>query len=205
LGHTPVGLLGDTAVFSFYPAKPLGGLGDGGAVVSRDPARIEAVRMLRNHGQPPGRRFHHVRLGWNSRMDEINAAFLRRELATLPDRIAARRRIAERYDRSFAGTADGHAPQHRHPAATPYRYLLKAQDPDRLTAAGWDAGIELVRPWRPLPEHPAFQRDKQPRAAYPGAYEIADRGVLVPLHANLSDREVQFVIDRVTDEVAERV
>jgi len=89
------GAFGDAAAFSFYPAKNLGALGDGGAVVTGDARLAERVAALRNYGSDT--KYHHLFQGINSRLDEIQAALLRVKLRHLDEDIARRRRVAQRY------------------------------------------------------------------------------------------------------------
>ncbi|OOG38309.1 aminotransferase [Rhodanobacter sp. C06] len=89
------GAFGDAAAFSFYPAKNLGALGDGGAVVTGDARLAERVAALRNYGSDT--KYHHLFQGVNSRLDEIQAALLRVKLRHLDEDIARRRRVAQRY------------------------------------------------------------------------------------------------------------
>lgn len=91
----PAGSWGDAGVFSFFPAKPLGGIGDGGMLVTDDGDLAARARALRNHGQ--WERFRHDLVGFNCRMDEIVAGFLLRRLPRLDETRAARRRLADRY------------------------------------------------------------------------------------------------------------
>ena len=89
------GAFGDAAAFSFYPAKNLGALGDGGAVVTGDARLAERVAALRNYGSET--KYHHLFQGVNSRLDEIQAALLRVKLRHLDEDVALRRRVARRY------------------------------------------------------------------------------------------------------------
>lgn len=89
------GTFGPIGAFSFYPTKNLGAIGDAGAVVTSDPDLAAACRQLRNYGQ--GLKYHHHRLGLNSRLDEIQAALLRTRLAWLPAFMERRREIAASY------------------------------------------------------------------------------------------------------------
>ena len=89
------GLFGKASFFSFYPTKNLGCFGDGGAVVSTDPAVIEKVRILRNYGSD--RRYHNIEIGYNMRLDEIQAGLLRVRLSHMGELLANRRHIADRY------------------------------------------------------------------------------------------------------------
>jgi dTDP-4-amino-4,6-dideoxygalactose transaminase len=97
----PVGSWGDAGCFSFFPTKNLGAAGDGGAVVCRDPAVAQRVRELAVHGMP--RRYLHTALGYNSRLDALQAAVLQVKLPHLAGWVERRRAIAERYLRELAG------------------------------------------------------------------------------------------------------
>lgn len=95
------GSMGCAGAFSFYPGKNLGALGDGGCVVTSDPALAERVRMLSNYGSL--RKYHHDTVGFNSRLDELQAAFLRVKLGRCEDWNARRRAVAARYIDRLAG------------------------------------------------------------------------------------------------------
>ena len=112
----PVGSWGDAGCFSFFPTKNLGGAGDGGAVVCRDGTLAQRVRELAVHGMP--RRYLHTALGYNSRLDALQAAVLAVKLPHLPRWVEARRAIAARYRRELGelggialpdGDCDGHS------------------------------------------------------------------------------------------------
>ncbi|GAB3862782.1 hypothetical protein GCM10029963_69800 [Micromonospora andamanensis] len=93
----PAGRHGDAGVYSFFPGKPLGGIGDAGMIVTDDPELATTCRMLRNHGQDLNVRFLHHLVGFNSRMDEVTALFLLRRLPHLDQFLAERRRLARQY------------------------------------------------------------------------------------------------------------
>lgn len=97
----PAGSLADAAAFSFYPAKNLGALGDGGAVTTGDPALAGRIRLLRNYGSRV--KYEHELLGGNSRLDELQAALLRVKLRSLPAELRTRRAQAARYQELLAG------------------------------------------------------------------------------------------------------
>lgn len=98
------GNLGIAAGFSFYPGKNLGALGDGGAIVTNDDTVADTVRRLRNYGSSA--KYRHESLGWNSRLDELQAAFLQRKLSRLDAWTAARRNAALAYQVGLAGIPD---------------------------------------------------------------------------------------------------
>jgi len=102
LAGRPAGLWGDAGLFSFVQVKTFGMPGEGGVVVTGDPELASAVRMLRNHGQDGVHRFTHHRVGYNSRFDEVQAAFQLHRLPALAGRLARRAEIAEYYTERFA-------------------------------------------------------------------------------------------------------
>ena len=97
------GSLGDIAAFSFYPAKLLGALGDGGCITTSEDELAARVRQLRYMGQA-GTKHEHLVLGFQERLDEMQAAFLRIKLRQMEDQLAGRRRVAARYDQLLADT-----------------------------------------------------------------------------------------------------
>lgn len=101
-GGRAVGAIGDCGAFSFYPTKVLGCYGDGGMVTTNSDAANERIRRLRNHGSP--RPYLHAELGYNSRLDEIQAALLRLKLTRVDADIAGRRQVARAYDRQLSGS-----------------------------------------------------------------------------------------------------
>jgi dTDP-4-amino-4,6-dideoxygalactose transaminase len=104
----PVGSWGDVGCFSFFPTKNLGAAGDGGAVTCRDPELAQAIRQLAVHGMP--RRYLHTQLGYNSRLDAIQAAVLAVKLPHLPRWVEQRQGIATRYRQELAGLPLLHLP-----------------------------------------------------------------------------------------------
>ena len=99
-GHK-LGTIGDAGAFSFFPTKNLGGYGDGGLLVTNDDTVADEVRMLRAHGSR--RKYHNEAIGYNSRLDELQAAILRIKLPHIDEYNAGRRRVASRYDELLGG------------------------------------------------------------------------------------------------------
>jgi dTDP-4-amino-4,6-dideoxygalactose transaminase len=128
LDGRPVGAQGALGCFSFYPTKNLGALGDGGAVVSDDPALLERIRLQRMYGYPAGQRQSVVE-GLNSRLDELHAAILRVKLPHLASVNAERRDLAARYDARLAGSML--APVPVRPAAEPVHHLYVVRTENR--------------------------------------------------------------------------
>jgi len=105
----PVGSWGDVGCFSFFPTKNLGGAGDGGAVTCNDPELAARIRELAVHGMP--RRYLHTSLGYNSRLDAIQAAVLRVKLPHLPSWVERRRALAHTYHQALGSQLDIHLPE----------------------------------------------------------------------------------------------
>jgi dTDP-4-amino-4,6-dideoxygalactose transaminase len=145
------GSIGLAAAFSFYPGKNLGACGEGGAVTTNDPALAAQVRMLRDHGQ--SQRYYHDVIGFNGRLDAIQAAFLDIKLKHLAEWNHLRRAAAARYDEGFKDVSEVIAPL-KAPDRTPvyHLYVVRVAERDqvqaRLTAAGIGTGIHY-----PVPVH----------------------------------------------------
>lgn len=126
------GALGHAAAFSFYPTKNLGALGDGGLLTTDDGEVAAHARRLRNHGSE--RRYHHLEPGYNSRLDALQAAWLRVKLPHLDAWTAARRRVAARYDELLAGV-DGVVTPRGAPGHVYHQYTVRLPDGRRDAVA----------------------------------------------------------------------
>jgi dTDP-4-amino-4,6-dideoxygalactose transaminase len=193
------GRWGDLGVFSFHPAKPLPGVSDGGAIVTDDEALADRCRMLRNHGQDGVNRFLHHIVGFNARMDEINAALLSQRLRGYRETVAARAAIADRYDDAFADLG----PALRTPLPTTcdrvyYTYVVRADRRDELEHHLAGRGIEsLVYYPRPLHLQPAFAYLGHRAGDFPEAERAAAEALALPLHPRMPEADVERVIQAV--------
>jgi dTDP-4-amino-4,6-dideoxygalactose transaminase len=189
----PVGSLGDAAAFSFYPGKNLGALGDGGAVVTDDAALAERLRLLRNYGSQA--KYLHEIAGTNSRLDELQAAFLRVRLRHLEQDNARRRALAQLYLQLLAG-APGLALPEVAPGAEPVWHLFQVRHErrdalrDHLAANG--VGTVLHYPVPPY-RQPAFEPLRQ--GPFPVADRIARTTLSLPLHPGMTDAEARRVAE----------
>jgi dTDP-4-amino-4,6-dideoxygalactose transaminase len=188
-----VGALADASTFSFFPSKNLGGFGDGGAVVTDDP-EVEAVaRRLRFHGSEDKK--HHTEAGYNSRLDEIQAAALRVLLPHLPEWTLARRAVAEAYRE--AGLAELVRPQAETPGAEAAWHLLVVATPERrrLQQALNDAGIG-ARPYYevPLYRQPAVER-WAPAQPLPATERICAEMLALPMGTSLDPEAPARVVE----------
>jgi dTDP-4-amino-4,6-dideoxygalactose transaminase len=184
------GSLGDAAAFSFYPTKNLGAYGDAGAVVTDDPAAAGLARSLRAYGEQE--RYDSVRRGWNSRLDELQAAFLLVKLPRLEDWTARRRAIAALYDEAVHRAGLVSQPEPEGFLHVRHLYVVRVPDRDAFRARLVAGGIETAVHYpRPIHRHPAYAH-----LAHPGLGEserLAAEVVSLPLYPELSDAEVEAV------------
>jgi len=205
----PAGSLGDAAAFSFYPTKNLSAFGDAGLVTTSGPALAARARSLSNHGMT--RRYHHDELGWNSRLDSIQAAVLSVKLRYLPGWNRQRRDRAARYDQLFreaglaaastpASTADGLVLPYTDPRATHvfHQYVVRAPRRDALRdhLAARQIGSEI---YYPVPLH--LQAALKPLGHQPGDFPHAERAaaevLALPIYPELLDAEQQTVVEAI--------
>lgn len=173
-------VLGNAAVYSFYPAKLLGCYGDGGGIATDDEILYKQLKGWRNHWKDNWRPY-----GWNSRLDNLQAAVLNVKIKLLTDNIKRRKEIARRYDMSLPScvTKDRNRPIYQD-----YICSFPSQsERDSVYAFLADAGIETMKNGYPFPE----QSPKGPKTL-----EYESRSLRLPCNEVLTDTEVQRVIDK---------
>ncbi|HUG79488.1 MAG TPA: DegT/DnrJ/EryC1/StrS family aminotransferase [Burkholderiales bacterium] len=188
------GTLGDAAAFSFYPGKNLGACGEAGAVVTGDASVAERARMLRDHGQ--SERYRHRLEGTNSRIDAIQAGFLRVKLRHLAAWNEARREIGARYDAAFFGI-EGVRAVDVLPHCKPSRhlYVIHAERRDALRAFLRERGIQSGLHY-PLPLHlqECYRGLGIGAGAFPHAEWSAARVLSLPIFPEMTHTQAQAVI-----------
>jgi dTDP-4-amino-4,6-dideoxygalactose transaminase len=196
-----VGTLGDAACFSFYPGKNLGAFGEAGAVVTDNLELQERIQILRDHGQV--RKYHHPLVGWNGRMDGIQAAVLRIKLRHLEKGNQLRRAHASRYDRALGGMESVVVPRQAAYARHVYHvYAIRIQDRDEvmqfLTEERIGCGIHY-----PVPIHlqGAYRGLGYEQGAFPIAERCAMEFLSLPMFPELTPEQVDNVIQGVKDAV----
>ena len=199
-GKWMAGKLGDAAAFSFFPSKNLGGFGDGGALTTDDGEVAEAARLLRTRGSRDKRTFEVV--GYNSRLDEIQAAGLRVLLPHLSEWVEARRRAASAY--LDAGLADLAQVQTEHEGGESswHLFTIASDHRERLIAALGDDGIE-ARPYyeTPLYRQPALER-WAPMELLTETEEICERILALPMGAALPEGAPAEVVGAIRSALA---
>jgi len=196
------GASADATAFSFYPSKNLGAIGDGGAVVTSDPALAERLRMLRNYGSRV--KYAHEIGGVNSRLDELQAAFLRERLRTLDQANTARRGIARAYGRGLAQTRAILPTEAEWAHHVWHLFVVRIGDRDAVQARLKAAGIETLIHY-PIPCHlqPCFAHLGYRAGDFPLAEQLADEVLSLPLWPGMSDADVATVIGRCVEVFAD--
>ena len=190
------GACGAVGAFSFFPSKNLGGFGDGGMVTTSDDAIAARVRSLRNHGQTE--RYHHPEIGFNSRLDELQAVVLRHKLPHIDHYNRERRRVADRYDAGLAGVVET---PHRDDAGRHvfHQYTVLSDRRDRLMEALRGAGIASAI-YYPVPLHrqPAFA-DAHAATSLPHTEAVTSRCLSLPIYPELGDDAIDRICGTVRD------
>ncbi len=203
LGERKVGTFGDIAATSFFPAKPLGCYGDGGAVFTDHGDLAEIVRSIRVHGMGADR-YDNIRTGITGRLDTIQAAVLRCKLKIFEGELAARRQLAERYTRELEGiVGTPRIGRDQRSAWAQYTVTVRADWRDAIRAHLQAQGIPTVVYYpRPLHRQAAF-RDADIGAGLPVSEMLAEQVLSLPIHPYLGEEEQTRVIESVKFAVAE--
>ncbi len=190
------GSIGTTGCFSFFPSKNLGGIGDGGMIVTNDEQLYNRLFIMRNHGSKP--KYYHKHIGGNFRLDPIQAAALLVKLPHLNDWSEARRRNAAYYDEKFDGTV----------VKTPYvspdcvtiynQYCIRVPKRDDLLAhlRENEIGCEI---YYPVPAHlqECFSYLGCKEGAFPQAEEAAKEVIAIPIYPELTDEMKDYVVNTI--------
>ena len=189
------GNLGSIATFSFYPSKNLGAFGDGGAITTSDAFLADRVRTLRFHGSQD--KVTYTEVGYNSRLDELQAAVLRVQLPSLDGWAAHRHAVAGWYAEAGLGELAG-LPVATH-GATPawHLYVVKVEDPDVLAAALTERDVGARGYYRvPIHRQPVFASEHG-ALELPGTEEAARTHLALPMSAVLTREQVGEVVEAV--------
>jgi dTDP-4-amino-4,6-dideoxygalactose transaminase len=186
------GGLGDIGCFSFYPGKNLGAYGDGGLVTTARRDIAERLQLLRNCGSRA--KYHHEKVGLNSRLDTLQAAILRAKLTHLEEWNATRRRIAAHYDEALRGISEVLCTPNT-PGSVHHLYVIRLDGRDSvlqaLNAQGIGAGIHY--PFA-LHELEAYASLGYPARAFPAAENWARRCLSLPIYPELTSAQVDFCV-----------
>lgn len=194
-----IGTLSDAAAFSFYPGKNLGALGDGGCVTTDDKDIAESVRALGNYGSDY--KYHHIYKGTNSRLDEMQAAFLRVKLPMLDKWNAARKEIASRYLSEIINPHIELPPLNSCEYEHVYHvFVIRCKERDLLEKYLNERGIGTVKHY-PVPMHlqGAYEELGLVKGDLPIAEEISDTVLSIPMYYGMSNDDVDYVINTINN------
>ncbi len=192
-----VGTIGDVGVYSFFPSKPLGGIGDGGAVVSRHADLLKRIRMFCNHGRQS--KFLHEFQGFNSRLDTIKAAMLNIALPYLSEWNQKRRDIAEYYRRCLEDIPEIELPRVLE-GVSPVWHIYAVRVPDRqsfqeyLKNHGITTGVHYPYALNLLP---AYEYLGKGPGSYPNAEYHCAHTVSLPMHPGMTREEVEYISETI--------
>ena len=184
--------LSTIACTSFFPSKPLGCYGDGGAVFTSDDELAKVMRQIARHGQD--RRYHHVRVGVNSRLDTMQAAILLPKLAVFDEELAQRQEVAAAYTRLLNEAGISSTPCiEPHNVSAWAQYTIRVPQREQVQKALSEAGIPTAVHYPiPLNKQPAVA---QPDAKLPVGDEVAGQVMSLPMSPNLSETDARRVVD----------
>jgi dTDP-4-amino-4,6-dideoxygalactose transaminase len=188
------GSLGHAAATSFYPSKNLGALGDGGAVLTNDDAIAEKVKQLRNYGSKV--RYQHDLLGYNSRLDEMQAAFLRVKLTVLDDGNERRKEVADQYSRLLANIdiTLPYVPAFAEPVW--HLYVIRSKQRDALKAHLEQHGVATVIHY-PIPPHRQACYQEFRGHNLPTAELLAGEVLSLPMSSQIKTVEIEYVVSNI--------
>ena len=195
LNNVPVGRLAETTCTSFFPAKPLGCYGDGGAVFTDDDEKAEIMRSCRIHGM--GRtRYEHVRIGMTARLDTIQAAVLDAKLDIFEDELVSRQAAADRYAACLSGVVE--TPVLADGATSSWaQYTVKLPsrtDREAVVVALREQGVPSAI-YYPVPMHeqPPYRHYPAPAGGLQVTADLCERVLALPMHPYLEDETQQRI------------
>jgi UDP-2-acetamido-2-deoxy-ribo-hexuluronate aminotransferase len=188
------------ACTSFFPSKPLGCYGDGGAIFTNDDELAKVMRQIARHGQE--KRYHHIRIGVNSRLDTIQAAILLPKLAVLDEGLIERQRVANQYTSLFKALIASEVQQSKSSVVIPYldphntsawaQYTIQVSSREELQEKLKLAGIPTVVYYPiPLNKQPAVV---DPTARLPVGDALAQRVMSLPMHPHLQPKSIDEIV-----------
>ncbi len=196
------GSLGDAGCFSFYPGKNLGAFGEAGAVVTNNFLLQEKIRMLRDHGQV--RKYHHKMVGWNCRMDGIQAAALGVKLPHLEGGNELRRAHALQYDQAFENVGDIVTPFTAPSSQHVYHiYAIRTQERNEVMRLLEEKGIGCGVHY-PIPVHlqEAYRGLGYGKGAFPITEKAAEEFISLPMFPELTRAQIAFVAEVVKESIS---
>lgn len=195
------GTIGHIGCTSFYPSKNLGAFGDGGAIFTNDDELTVKLKMTANHGQ--SKRYYHDVVGCNSRLDTIQAVILDIKLKHLDEYIVARRKVADYYDKAFAGNKKIKTPYrapYSHHVFHQYTLLLEGVDRDGLNQFLAEQQVPSMI-YYPVPGHKQkmFAQFNAASQEMPVTDWLTERVISLPIHTEMDEEQLLFITSKVLE------
>ncbi len=195
------GTIGTIGCTSFFPSKNLGCYGDGGAIFTNDDELAKKMRMIANHGQST--LYYHDEIGVNSRLDSIQAAILRVKLRHLDEYAAARRAVADFYDKAFAGNNNITTPARtKNSDHVFHQYTLLIKNADRNKVREQLAAKEIPSMiYYPVPLHmqKAYRDDRYKPGDFPVTEQLCAHVLSLPIHTEMKEETLKYITDAVLE------
>lgn len=200
----PVGSWGDAGVFSFYPTKNLGAMGEGGIIVTGCEKIADTARILRNHGETD--KYQHSWLGFNYRMTAFQGAILRTKLPFLKQWNTQRRQLADQYRKELAGLEDSRLSiiqETPDSEAVYHLFAVRLEERDRVKQELSDAGV-ATQVHYPVPLHnqPAFSTSVIPEDGLPITETAAKQTLSLPIYPGMSAEAVSEVVKQIRESIS---
>ena len=193
-----IGSFGDIGCFSFYPGKNLGCFGDGGAITTNDEEIYKKIKILRSYGSE--KKYHHIEVGYNARLDELQAGLLRIKLNHLSELTNERKEIAEKYLKEIKNPLV-HLPKVRENCSHVWHlFVVRVENRDKFQKYLEENGIGTVIHY-PIPPHlsKAYECLDYKVGDYPITEKYASTVVSLPLYNGMTKEEINYVIDKINE------
>ena len=186
--------LGDISTTSFFPAKPLGCYGDGGAVFTNNDEYAEKIKMMRVHGQ--NKRYHHKYIGMGGRLDTMQAAILLAKLLHYPQELADRQRVAQRYMDELSDSLQTPVIKSNRSSAWA-QYTVRVNNRDELQAKLKENGVPTAVHY-PMPLHlqECFQYLKYKQGDFPISEKASNEVMSLPMNSFLTNEQIDYILSR---------
>jgi len=191
------GTFGDFGCYSFFPSKNLGGYGDGGMVITDTEKSAERLRSLRNHGSRV--RYYHDEVGFNSRLDELQAAIIRIKFKHIDEYNAKRRNNAALYSGYFAGSGITTPSEQTGTKHVFHQYTIRVRQRDAVKKKLDEGNVTASMIYYPVPLHlqAAYRNLGMKPGRLPVAEQVAHEVLSLPMYPELTDEQIRIVVEAV--------
>jgi dTDP-4-amino-4,6-dideoxygalactose transaminase len=204
IGQKKAGSFGKVSGTSFFPAKPLGCYGDGGAIFTEDKELADILRSLRSHGQGK-EKYEHQRVGLNSRLDSMQAAILLSKLKVFPEELDKRQKVAERYTKQLKDIVDTPVvPKNYLSSWAQYTIKVPAEKRDKIVSFMKGKGVPTMIYYpKALHLQPAYRKGLRKIGECPKAEKLCSEVLSLPMHPYLDIKDQDYIINTLIDALKE--